>query len=134
MDAILFEDVEKSYGSLKVLRGISGRISQGEVVAVIGSSGCGKSTLLRCFNRLETINQGRIVVNGLDLTRPDLNLNELRTQVGMVFQQFNLFPHMTVLDNLTIAPRKVLGQSAQESVELAQIYLAKVGLSDKAKN
>jgi len=132
MDAILFQDVEKSYGSLKVLRGISGRIAQGEVVAVIGSSGCGKSTLLRCFNRLETINQGRIVVNGLELTSPDLNLNTLRSQVGMVFQQFNLFPHMTVLDNLTIAPRKVLGQSPEESVELARLYLAKVGLGDKA--
>lgn len=132
MDAILFQDVEKSYGSLKVLRGISGHIAQGEVVAVIGSSGCGKSTLLRCFNRLETINQGRIVVNGLELTRPDLNLSTLRSQVGMVFQQFNLFPHMTVLDNLTIAPRKVLGQSPAESAELARIYLAKVGLGDKA--
>ncbi|WP_287128720.1 amino acid ABC transporter ATP-binding protein [Candidatus Cyanaurora vandensis] len=131
--AIVFDQVEKNFGSLKVLRGVSGQIQAGEVVAVIGSSGCGKSTLLRCFNGLETIHGGQIVVNGLDLSRPDLDLNQLRTAVGMVFQQFNLFPHMSVLENLTLAPRKVLGQSPQTSTELAHFYLAKVGLTEKAQ-
>lgn len=133
--AIVFENVEKRFGPLKVLQGISGRISRGEVVAVIGSSGCGKSTLLRCFNRLEAINGGKLLVNGMDLSRPNLSITELRklrADVGMVFQQFNLFPHMNVLDNLSLAPRKVLGQTAKESSRLARFYLDKVGLSEKA--
>lgn len=134
--AIAFEHLEKSFGSLKVLQGISGSINRGEVVAVIGSSGCGKSTLLRCFNRLETINGGRLVVNGIDLSQPTLNqtqLRRLRTQVGMVFQQFNLFPHLSVLDNLMLAPCKTLGKSRQESEKRAQFYLEKVGLPEKAE-
>ncbi|MBW4548822.1 MAG: amino acid ABC transporter ATP-binding protein [Symplocastrum torsivum CPER-KK1] len=133
--AIAFEQIEKSFGSLKVLQGISGSINRGEVVAVIGSSGCGKSTLLRCFNRLETINGGRLVVNGIDLSSPKLSqkhLRRLRTQVGMVFQQFNLFPHLSVLENLMLAPRQVLGQSRAESEKQAQFYLEKVGLPEKA--
>lgn len=131
---IIFENIQKSFGSLKVLKGISGEINRGEVVAVIGASGCGKSTLLRCFNRLEGINTGRLIVNGINLSRPvDYNqLRQLRTQVGMVFQQFNLFPHLSVLENMTLAPRKVLGKSPQESTQLAALYLEKVGLSDKA--
>ncbi|MHC5832288.1 MAG: ATP-binding cassette domain-containing protein, partial [Nostoc sp.] len=99
-------------GSLKVLKGITGEINRGEVVAVIGSSGCGKSTLLRCFNRLEAIDNGRLIVNGINVSRPSVNysqLRQLRTQVGMVFQQFNLFPHLSVLENMPLAPRKVLG-------------------------
>ncbi|AFZ30376.1 L-lysine ABC transporter ATP-binding protein;L-arginine ABC transporter ATP-binding protein;L-glutamine ABC transporter ATP-binding protein;L-histidine ABC transporter ATP-binding protein [Gloeocapsa sp. PCC 7428] len=133
--AITFENIEKNFGSLRVLRGISGEIHRGEVVAIIGSSGCGKSTLLRCFNRLEAIDGGRLVVNGMDLSKPKLNyrqLRQLRSQVGMVFQQFNLFPHLSVLENLTIAQRKVLGKSAKESAQLAGFYLEKVGLFDKA--
>lgn len=133
--AIAFEGVEKNFGSLKVLKGISGEIYRGEVVAVIGSSGCGKSTLLRCFNRLEAINGGRLVVNDIDISRPNLNRNvlrQLRSQVGMVFQQFNLFPHLNVLDNLTLAQQKVLGKSKKESAQLAAQYLEKVGLSEKA--
>lgn len=132
--AIAFEQIEKSFGSLKVLQGISGSINRGEVVAVIGSSGCGKSTLLRCFNRLETINGGHLVVNGIDLSSPKLSqkhLRRLRTQVGMVFQQFNLFPHLSVLENLMLAPRQVLGQSRAESKKQAQFYLEKVGLPEK---
>lgn len=131
---IEFSHVEKSYGSLKVLQGISGYVDRGEVLAVIGTSGCGKSTLLRCLNRLETINQGKIVVNGMDLSQPDLSrkqLRQLRSQVGMVFQQFNLFPHLSVLANLTLAPRQVLGQSRQESEERARFYLEQVGLLEK---
>jgi arginine/lysine/histidine/glutamine transport system ATP-binding protein len=133
--AITFEGVEKNFSSLKVLKGISGEIDRGEVVAVIGSSGCGKSTLLRCFNRLETIDGGRLVVNGIDLSRPSLSyqkLRQLRTQVGMVFQQFNLFPHLSVLENLTLAQRQVLGKTSKESAQQAGYYLDKVGLFDKA--
>ncbi|MFB2973912.1 amino acid ABC transporter ATP-binding protein [Aerosakkonema sp. BLCC-F183] len=134
--AIAFENVEKNFGSLKVLQGISGSINRGEVVAVIGSSGCGKSTLLRCFNRLETINGGRLVVNGMDLSHAKISqtqLRRLRSQVGMVFQQFNLFPHLSVLENLTLAPRQVLGKSRSESEEQARFYLEKVGLAQKAE-
>ena len=133
--AIVFEQVEKSYGSLQVLRGINGYVNRGEVVAVIGSSGCGKSTLLRCLNRLETINRGRIIVNGIDLSKPNLHrrqLRQLRSQVGMVFQQFNLFPHLSVLENLMLAPRQVLGTSLQESRDRAQLNLQQVGLLEKA--
>jgi arginine/lysine/histidine/glutamine transport system ATP-binding protein len=133
--AIWFDQVEKSFGSLKVLKGINGQIESGEVVAIIGSSGCGKSTLLRCFNRLETINGGRLLVNGMDLSQPNMSqvqLRQLRAEVGMVFQQFNLFPHMTVLNNLCLAPSKVLGQSAKESARTAKFYLDKVGLLEKA--
>ncbi|MCL1465631.1 amino acid ABC transporter ATP-binding protein [Argonema galeatum] len=134
--AIAFENVEKNFGSLKVLQGISGSINRGEVVAVIGSSGCGKSTLLRCFNRLEAINGGRLIVNGMDLSHPKLSqteLRRLRSQVGMVFQQFNLFPHLSVLENLTLAPRQVLGKSRSQSEEQARFYLEKVGLAEKAE-
>lgn len=133
--AIAFENLEKSFGSLKVLKGITGSIDRGEVVAVIGSSGCGKSTLLRCFNRLEAINGGHLVVNGIDLSVPQLDqkqLRRLRAQVGMVFQQFNLFPHLSVLDNLTLAPRQVLGTEKSKSEQQARFYLEKVGLPDKA--
>lgn len=133
--AIFFNQVVKSFGSLQVLKGISGYINPGEVVAIIGSSGCGKSTLLRCFNRLETINGGQLVVNGIDLSHshlPPKRLRQLRADVGMVFQQFNLFPHRSVLDNLTLAPCKVLGQSPKESTRTARHFLDKVGLSQKA--
>lgn len=132
--AIWFDQVEKSFGSLQVLQGISGFVNRGEVLAVIGSSGCGKSTLLRCLNRLETIDGGQVLVNGMDLSRSQLDrkqLRQLRSQVGMVFQQFNLFPHLSVLENLTLAPQQVLGLSARVSRERAQFYLEQVGLSDK---
>lgn len=135
--AIIFDNIEKNFGSLKVLKGITGEINRGEVVAVIGSSGCGKSTLLRCFNRLEAIDNGRLIVNGINVSRPSINysqLRQLRTQVGMVFQQFNLFPHLSVLENMTLAPRKVLGKTPKESAQLARLYLEKVGLFDKASS
>lgn len=133
--AIIFDNIEKSFGSLKVLKGISGEIKRGEVIAIIGSSGCGKSTLLRCFNRLETINSGHLTVNGIELSHPNFNnkkMRQLRTQVGMVFQQFNLFPHLSVLENLTLAQRKVLNKSPKESAQVAGLYLEKVGLFEKA--
>jgi arginine/lysine/histidine/glutamine transport system ATP-binding protein len=133
--AIVFEQVQKNFGPLQVLKGISGYVNPGEVVAIIGSSGCGKSTLLRCFNRLEGINGGRLIVNGIDLSKPNPSMNllrQLRADVGMVFQQFNLFPHMSVLDNLTLAPRKALKQPAKETSRLGRFYLDKVGLLEKA--
>lgn len=135
--AIMFHQLRKSYGPLEVLKGLSGEIFAGEVIAIIGASGCGKSTLLRCFNRLETINGGELFVNGMDLSRPDISrkqLQRLRAQVGMVFQQFNLFPHLSVLENLTLAPKKVLGKNTQTSRELASHFLAKVGLIEKGNS
>jgi arginine/lysine/histidine/glutamine transport system ATP-binding protein len=135
LPAIIFQHLQKSYGPIQVLKGVNGQIHSKEVVAIIGPSGCGKSTLLRCFNRLESINGGQLIVNGIDLSNSRLGtqqLRQLRTEVGMVFQQFNLFPHITVLENLTLAPRKVLGQSAKEGARTAKFFLDKVGLLDKA--
>lgn len=136
MPAVIFEDVKKRYGSLQVINGISTQIAFGEVVAIIGSSGCGKSTLLRCINRLEQINGGRLIVNSIDISSPNLPLKELRRlrkNVGMVFQQFNLFPHKSVLENLILAPCKVLGQPRKESIQTARLYLDKVGMLEKAE-
>ncbi|ESA38418.1 abc-type polar amino acid transport atpase component [Leptolyngbya sp. Heron Island J] len=133
--AIYFANLQKNYGDLSVLRGINGQIERGEVVAIIGSSGCGKSTLLRCFNRLETISGGQLIVNDIDLSAAKLSakaLQQLRAKVGMVFQQFNLYPHMSVLDNLTLSPRKVLRLTADEAEDRAHFYLDKVGLAEKA--
>ncbi|MGI8935250.1 amino acid ABC transporter ATP-binding protein [Leptolyngbya sp. BC1307] len=133
--AIVSNHLTKKFGDLSVLRGIDCQIDRGEVVAIIGSSGCGKSTLLRCFNRLESISGGQLIVNDIDLSVAELSrrrLLELRANVGMVFQQFNLFPHLSVLKNLCLAPQKVLGQSKQESKETASFYLNKVGLSEKS--
>ncbi|MEM9483560.1 MAG: amino acid ABC transporter ATP-binding protein [Cyanobacteria bacterium P01_F01_bin.116] len=132
--AIYFANLQKSYGDLSVLRGINGQIQRGEVVAIIGSSGCGKSTLLRCFNRLEVISGGQLIVNDIDLSAVNLSakaLQQLRAKVGMVFQQFNLYPHMSVLENLTLSPRKVLQLSKGESEERGRFYLNKVGLGEK---
>ncbi|MEO0708070.1 MAG: amino acid ABC transporter ATP-binding protein [Cyanobacteria bacterium J06649_5] len=135
--AIVSVNLQKKFGDLSVLRGIDCQINRGEVVSIIGSSGCGKSTLLRCFNRLETISGGQLIVNNIDLSNLDLNrrrLQELRAHVGMVFQQFNLFPHLSVLENLCLAPQKVLAQSSSDSKETASFYLNKVGLSEKAQS
>ena len=137
MPAIVATNLQKKFGDLSVLKGIDCQVHRGEVVSIIGSSGCGKSTLLRCFNRLETISGGQLIVDNIDLSKADLSrrrLLELRAHVGMVFQQFNLFPHLSVLHNLCLAPQKVLGQSHRDSEETAKFYLNKVGLSEKVNS
>ena len=130
--AILFQDVRKRFGRLEVLKGISGRVDNGETVVVCGPSGSGKSTLLRCINRLTSIDGGQVFVFGRAVHDPRTNVNELRTHIGMVFQQFDLFPHLTVLDNITLAPQKVRGLSRGEAEETARRLLDRVGIPEKA--
>ena len=127
--------VEKFYGTeVHALKNVSTQVAEGEVVVIVGPSGSGKSTFLRTLNQLETINDGNIVVDGISLTEPG-DVNKLREEVGMVFQSFNLFPHLTVLDNnITLAPQKVRGLSRQEAEERAKALLLKVGLSNKAQS
>ncbi|MCH8054530.1 MAG: amino acid ABC transporter ATP-binding protein [Deltaproteobacteria bacterium] len=127
-----FQHVNKWYGSLHVLRDINLRIEKGEVVVVCGPSGSGKSTLIRCINRLEPIQSGEIVVDGLSLSDPALNISRLRAEVGLVFQSFNLYPHMTALDNIMLAPLKVKGLSRAEAEKIAMALLERVGIPDKA--
>ncbi len=129
--AIDVQELYKSFGELEVLSGIDFHVDPGEVVCVIGPSGSGKSTLLRCVNRLEEPTAGRILIEGDDITDPDANVDELRSRIGMVFQSFNLFPHLSVLRNLTIAQRRVRGRSKTEAREIARRNLDRVGLSDK---
>ena len=124
--------LRKSFGETEVLRGIDLDVERGEVVCVIGPSGSGKSTLLRCVNLLETPTGGSVTVLGSELTDIDCDLDAARTRIGMVFQQFNLFPHMTVLDNVCVAQRKVLKRSRDESARVATALLDRVGLADKA--
>jgi hydroxyproline transport system ATP-binding protein len=128
---IEIENIVKSYGSLEVLKGVTMTIDKGEVVSVIGGSGSGKSTLLMCINGLETINSGRILVDGLEVHARTTNINNLRQRIGIVFQQWNTFPHLTVLENVMLAPRKVLGKSRQEAEGIAVERLNHVGLGDK---
>jgi polar amino acid transport system ATP-binding protein len=125
------EDLHKSFGSLEVLKGIDFRVNRGEVVCVIGPSGSGKSTLLRCINLLEQPTSGRVVVNGVEVTDPDVDIDTVRRTIGMVFQSFNLFPHLSVLDNLTIAQRRVLGRGKAQAEATARDNLARVGLVEK---
>lgn len=124
-------DVVKSFGSNTVLKGVNLSVAQGEVVVIIGPSGSGKSTILRCMNYLEQPTSGDVIVDGMNLNRKE-NINKVRTEVGMVFQRFNLFPHMTVLENIILAPKKVRGISADEAKKRAMELLKKVGLADKA--
>jgi polar amino acid transport system ATP-binding protein len=125
--------VEKVFGTNHVLRGTTLSVDQHEVVCLIGPSGCGKSTLLRCINGLETIDDGEIVLEGERVSGRGVDLNWLRQEVGIVFQSFNLFPHMTVLDNITLGPRKALGVPKRYSEERALALLTRIGLADKAK-
>jgi polar amino acid transport system ATP-binding protein len=129
--ALTLEDVHKSFGKLEVLRGIDLALAEHEVVCLIGASGSGKSTLLRCVNLLEPIDEGRIVVHGEEITAPGVDMNAVRRGIGIVFQSFNLFPHMTVRDNITLAPRKALGLSGPEAERRADELLARFGLADK---
>jgi ABC-type polar amino acid transport system ATPase subunit len=122
----------KSFGSLRVLNSVSLAVGAGEVVTVCGASGSGKSTLLRCINGLETPDGGSIRFRGAEVPRTRTALRELRRHVGMVFQSFNLFPHLTALQNISLGPRKILGKSAAEAREIAGSLLERVGLSDKA--
>ncbi len=131
--AIQVRDLHKSFGKNEVLKGIDFSVDDGQVVCVIGPSGSGKSTLLRCVNRLEEPDSGQILVEGIDICDPEVDLDAVRARIGMVFQQFNLFPHMSVLDNLTVAQRKVLRRSKAEAVEVARANLEKVGLAEKEK-
>ncbi|GHH35902.1 amino acid ABC transporter ATP-binding protein [Lentzea cavernae] len=126
--------LKKSFGSLDVLKGIDVTVNRGDVVCIIGPSGSGKSTLLRCVNLLEEPNDGKIVVNGVELTNPDVDIDLARTKIGMVFQSFNLFAHLNVLANLTVAQRKVLKRSEKEAQEIALRNLDRVGLKEKANS
>ena len=124
--------IYKDFGSLRVLNDVSCKIESGERVAIIGPSGSGKSTFLRSLNLLEIPSEGEIIVNGVDIAGKGVNINQHRQKMGMVFQHFNLFPHMTILRNMTIAPMKLLGKSREEAESLAMELLEKVGLADRA--
>jgi polar amino acid transport system ATP-binding protein/glutamine transport system ATP-binding protein len=129
---ITVRDLHKNFGDLEVLKGIDCVVEENEVVCVVGPSGSGKSTFLRCLNLLESITSGSVTINGHELNDPKINLNTVRQDVGMVFQQFNVFPHMSVLDNIMLAPTKVLKLSTTEARDRAAALLDKVGLTDKA--
>ena len=130
---IKIEDLRKNFGKVEVLKGISTTIQKGEIIAIIGPSGSGKSTFLRCINLLETPTGGQIWVNENEVTNPKVNIMKVREQVGMVFQQFNLFPHKTVLENIIYAPMMVKGTSKSDAENLGRELLKKVGLSEKEK-
>jgi polar amino acid transport system ATP-binding protein len=134
MSLVSITDVRKSFGLLEVLKGVSVEVARGDVVAIIGRSGSGKSTLLRCINGLETYDSGSILVDGIDVGSSRDNLRDLRRHVGMVFQQFNLFPHLTAAENVMLAPKVVNKANERELKNLAAEMLAKVGLSDKASS
>jgi len=124
--------VHKRYGKVEVLKGIDLSVNPAEVLVIIGPSGGGKSTLLRCVNLLETVDAGQVLLEGEDLTRPGTDLNQVRRRIGMVFQQFNLFPHLSAMDNLVLAPRKLVHLTRKDAEGQAQELLARVGLEDKA--
>lgn len=128
---IKVQNVYKSFGSNVVLKGVNLDVQSGEVVCLIGASGSGKSTLLLCINALEPIDSGRILVDEIDVHAPNTNKDLLRRKIGIVFQQYNAFPHLSAINNVSLAPRKVLGLNAREAKELAEMHLKKVGLGDK---
>jgi polar amino acid transport system ATP-binding protein len=131
-EALRVEDVSKSYDGTTVLDGVSLQLAEHEVVCLIGASGSGKSTLLRCIDLLEPIDRGRIVVRGEDVAERGIDQNRVRRRIGIVFQAFNLFPHMTVLRNVTLGPREALGEHRAEAEERARAMLARFGLGDRA--
>ena len=130
-EALRVEGLHKSFDDLEVLRGINLSVAEHEVVCLIGASGSGKSTLLRCINLLEEIDAGRIFIEGQEITRKGVNVNHIRRRVGIVFQAFNLFPHMTVLGNVTLGPRKALKQPQAQAEASAVALLERFGLADK---
>ncbi len=132
MPIIEFQDVHKWFGPLHVLNGIDLSVSEGEVIVIIGPSGSGKSTLIRTIDRLEPIQRGRLVVNGIEVSAPNVDVNKLRRQVGMVFQSFNLFPHLSAAENIMLAPLKVRGLRKDDARKQAEALLAKVGIPEKA--
>ena len=131
---INIENLSKNFGNLKVLKNISTTINKGEVISIIGPSGSGKSTFLRCINKLEEPTEGHIYIDDMDLMDKNTDINKIRERVGMVFQHFNLFPHMTVLENLILSPTIVKKESKEEAEKYALYLLQKVGLSDKANS
>jgi glutamine transport system ATP-binding protein len=134
MSMITVKQLSKSFGKVEVLKDINAEIKEKEVVCVIGPSGSGKSTFLRCLNRLEEITGGEVVINGQDITDPKIDINKVRQEVGMVFQQFNLFPHKTVLENITMGPIKIHTIDKAAAEKLAYELLDKVGLREKANS
>ncbi|KYJ97189.1 amino acid ABC transporter ATP-binding protein [Microbacterium sp. CH1] len=132
MSKIEVRDLHKSFGDNEVLKGIDLTVEDGEVIAVIGPSGSGKSTLLRCLNKLEEPTSGHVIIDGVDLTDKSVKLDEVRQRIGMVFQHFNLFPHMTVLENITLAPVELGRMTKAEARDRARSLLERVGLSEKA--
>lgn len=132
MSSVLVKDLKKSFGDNEVLKGIDLTVESGEVVCIIGPSGSGKSTLLRCLNQLEEIDGGKVSVNNNDLTSRDVDINQVRENIGMVFQHFNLFPHLSVIENITLAPTQLNKYSNDEAKTKALELLSQVGLSDKA--
>ena len=129
---IKVENLHKKFGDIEVLRGINDYVDKGEVVVIIGPSGSGKSTYLRCINQMEEATSGKILIDNEDITDAKVNINEVRQKVGMVFQHFNLFPHMTVLQNITLAPMKIKKVSKEQAEKEAYVLLEKVGLKEKA--
>ena len=134
MSIIKVKNLRKSFGKVEVLKDINAEVQEKEVVCVIGPSGSGKSTFLRCLNRLEEISGGEVVINGQDITDNKININKVRQEVGMVFQQFNLFPHKTVLENITMGPIKIRATEKSAADKLAFELLDKVGLREKANS
>ncbi len=128
---IIVKDLHKKFDQLHVLKGINQEVKHGEVVVVVGPSGSGKSTFLRCINLLEMPTEGEIIIAGESITQPKVNINRIREKVGMVFQHFNLFPHLTILDNIILAPMKIKGISREEATKRAKTLLEKVDLLDK---
>src|SRR4051812_10652310 len=129
---ITFDQVNKHFGDFHVLKNINLNIKKGEVLVIVGPSGSGKSTLLRCINRLETITDGSLTVNNIEVNDKKTDINKVRRNIGMVFQHFNLYPHKTVLENITLAPINALGKSKEEAKKTAEYYLEKVGIPEKA--
>ena len=134
MTKLKVENLKKNFGDLEVLKDLSVEVQEGEVVCIIGPSGSGKSTFLRCMNALEEITGGKVIIDDFDLTDPKQDINKVRENIGMVFQQFNLFPHLTVLENITLAPKELKKESTESSQKRALELLETVGLSEKAND